>query len=95
MDWNDENVDFIWFVSAVWLLAKQVGVGGGCEEVVRRGWSLRLSSLALLEVTLVSIDVELIDSMPRVHVITKTPLRASDDEEERHQAPESSKVPQH
>lgn len=77
---NDENVDFIiWFLSVIWLLAKQVSVGRGCEEVIRRGRSLRLASSAFLEVTLVSIDVELIDSMPRVHVITKAPLRASHD----------------
>lgn len=77
---NDENVDFIiWFLSVIWLLAKQVSVGRGREEVIRRGRSLRLASSAFLEVALVSIDVELIDSMPRVHVITKAPLRASHD----------------
>lgn len=75
---NDENVDFIiWFLSVIWLLAKQVSVGRGCEEVIRRWRSLRLASSAFLEVALVSVDVELIDSMPCVHVITKAPLRAS------------------
>jgi len=91
MDGNDEHTDLA-RSPGVLNLAEEVGVGRRREEVVRGRRGVGHSTL-LVEVGLVSVDVELVDAVPRVHVVAETPLGASDDEEEGYETAERSQVP--
>lgn len=72
MNRNDEYADLA-LPLGILHLAEQVGVGGGSEEVIRWRGSVGHAPL-LMEVALVGVDVEFVDAMARVHVVTEAPL---------------------
>lgn len=94
MNRNNEHTNLA-LLLGVLCLAEQVRVGRRREEVVRWRRCVGHSLLRLVEVALVRVDVQLVDAVPRVHVVTEAPLGTDDDDEEGDQAAESSQVPHH